>query len=144
MIFPNELDAALIAALKANSALTAYLTARSSANEIRHREWQGRDLQYPLVRIDSGTETPIADSHCYTSHSNLAFRIYVESEQDSQQECNELGRLVNVALFGQKLTGIGFTTNSIANDGTPGATRTGEGVWRMVIPYRMGINGGIP
>lgn len=61
MIANNVIQAAIIAKLKAYTALTTWLAARSKAGEIREAQYQGVVFEYPCVRVSVGDQTPEGD-----------------------------------------------------------------------------------
>lgn len=140
MITNNDIQAALVAKLKANTPLVAWLTAKSAANEIRETNWQGAAFSYPAVRIEAGTQLPgPRDSHCYLTTGEVTFTALSFSESDSSQQADELAGLVNAALMGQRLSASSFRSLVIQSDGLTHADRTAERVWRAIGLYRMQI-----
>lgn len=140
MIANSTIQAALIAHLKADVNLTAYLTAQAATNEIREIEWQAAQFVYPSVRVGVGTQLPGTDtSVCYTSTGETTFKLVCFGEGDSSYQADELAGLVNNALVGKRINGSGFNSLSIQSDGLTHAARTGERVWRTVGLYRMQI-----
>lgn len=144
MISNDLVQAALVAALKANAALVAWLTARSAPNEIREAQWQGDSFTYPAVRVQVGTQLANGNGPCYPVNGEVPFTIYAFSESDSSQQADVLAGLVGAALLGNHLSGTGFTTGPVLSDGLVHATRTGERVWQAVFLGRMQLYGGLP
>lgn len=140
MIDNDLLQAAIVAKLKANSALTTYLAARSTAGEIREGQFQGRQYDYPAVRVELGTQIEEGNPPCF---STLPFTVYAYSEKNSSQEANELAGLVTRALLRKNVTGSGWHSQLIISDGNIAARRTRERVWQAVNLYRMNVYGGI-
>ena len=58
MISNDLVQAAIVAKLKADTTLVAWLTARSAENEIRESQWQGTVFSFPAVRVELGTQEP--------------------------------------------------------------------------------------
>jgi len=137
MISNDLIQAALITALKADTTLVNWLTARDAANEIRENEWQGAAFTYPAVRIDIGLQLPITNGVCHVSQSELTFSIISLSEKDSSQQATILAGLVNAALFAKRISGTGFASLLIDSDGMPGANRTIERIWQVISPYKV-------
>lgn len=140
MIDNDQLQAALVAKLKANSALTTWLGQRSTAGEIREGQFQGREFQYPAVRVELGIQTEEGNPPCY---STLAFTVYSYSEKNSSQEANQLAGLVSDALLRKNVTGSGWHSQLIIADSQVAARRTRERVWQAVNLYRMNVYGGV-
>jgi len=142
MIANDRVQAAIVAFLKADTALTAWLTARSAGSEIREAQWQGTIFSYPAVRVDLGTQLPDGLGTCYTSNGQIPFTVYSYSEHDSSQQADQLAHLVNNALFGKQISGgTGFTTGLVKSDGLVSATRLAERLWRAGGFYRVNIYG---
>lgn len=140
MIANNQIQAAIIAHLKADANLTAYLTGLSAENEIRELEWQAAQFIYPAVRVGVGSQLPGPDtSVCYTSTGETPFMVVSFGEGDSSYQADELAGLVNNALIGKRINYSSFGSLSIMSDGLTHAARTGERVWRAVGLYRMQI-----
>ena len=138
MISNQLIQAAIITTLKANAALIAWLTARSSGSEIRETSWQGAIFTYPAVRAEIGTQIPDGNlGTCQTILSETPFTVLSFAEGNSSLEADELAGLVNLALFGSRVSGTGFRSLLINSDGVLHATRTGERVWRAMGLYRM-------
>lgn len=140
MIDNDQIQAAIVAKLKANSALTTWLATRSTAGEIRESQFQGREFFYPAVRVELGTQIEEGNPPCY---STLPFTVYSYSEKGSSQEANQLAGLVSDALLRKNVTGSGWHSQLIISDGVIAARRTSERVWQAVNLYRMNIYGGI-
>lgn len=140
MIDNDLIQAAIVAKLKANSALTTWLSQRSTAGEIREGQFQGREILYPSVRVELGTQIEEGNPPCY---STLPFTIYAYSEKDSSQEANQLAGLVTDALLRKNVTGSGWQSQLIIADGQIAARRVSERVWQAVNLYRMNVYGGV-
>lgn len=140
MIANNLVQAAIITALKANTTLTDWLTARSAGDEIRETSWAGVTFSYPAVRVQIGTQAPgPVNSTCYLSTGEIPFTVLSFSESDSSQQADTLAGLVNAALIGSRISGTGFRSLVIQSDGLTHATRTAERTWRAIGLYRMQI-----
>lgn len=144
MLSNDLIQAAIITKLKADTALVAFLTAASAANEIREAQWQGREFVYPAVRVTVGTQLAGGNGPCYTTTGQTPFTIYCYSEQDSSQQADQLAGLVDDALLGLHLSGTGFRTGPVLSDGLIKAIRTGERVWQATFLGRMQLYGGLP
>lgn len=140
MISPELVADAIIAKLKADTALVAWLTARSSPDEIRENQWQGRDFTYPAVRVDLGDQIEVGNGPCF---SEMPFTVFGFAEGDSSRDANILAGLISVALVRTRISGTGYTGGLVANDTMTAAARTGERVWRAPGLYRMKLYGGI-
>lgn len=138
MVGNDVIQAAIVAMLKADTALTTWLAARSTAGEIREAQYQGTAFAYPAVRAAVGDQTPIGDT-CYTKKAEVTFELWCYSEHDSSQECDQLAKLANDAVFGKRLNGTGFASLVVLCDSFPHAARTGDKLWETFSLYRMEI-----
>jgi len=138
MVGNDVVQAALVAALKANTALTTWLAARSTAGEIREAQYQGTQFSYPAVRVAVGDQVPVGDT-CYTTRAEVTFETWCYSEHDSSQQCDQLAKLVADALLGKRISGTGFASLVILCDSFPHAVRTGERLWEAFALWRMEI-----
>lgn len=139
MIDDNTIQAAIVAKLKANMALIAWLTQFQAQAEIREAQWQGREFVYPAVRVELTGNTPIAEPPCY---SQVTFSIYYYSESDSSRQVNELAGYGNDALFEKAVTGSGWYSGLFVLDNRITGRRQSERVWQAVELYRANIFGG--
>jgi len=135
ILVPIDLvQAAIIAKLKADTALTAWLTARGAADEIREVYWQGVDFVYPAIRLSMGTETATGNPPCT---GTIPFTVLGFTEGDSSKLADELSGLIVAALEGKQLSGSGWRAGTIINDSIVHAARTGQRVWRSMSTYRV-------
>lgn len=141
MISNDLVQAGIVAKLKADATLVAWLTARSASNEIREAQWQGTIFTYPAVRVEMGTQLPDGNGICYTKNGETTFTVYSFSEHDSSKQSDELAGLVNTVLLGKTFTGTGFTSGLVKCDGLISATRLAERLWRATALYRVNLYG---
>jgi hypothetical protein len=144
MISNDLIQAAIITTLKADTTLVNWLTAEGVGDEIREAQWQGRDFEYPAVRVQAGNQQAGGNGPCYVTTGETPFIIYCYSENDSSQQADQLAGLVDDALLGKHLSGSGFSTGPVLSDGLIKATRTGERVWQGTFLGRMQLYGGLP
>ena len=140
MIDNDLIQAAIVARLKANTALIAYLTTFSAQAEIREAQYQSASFIYPAVRVEMGTQIEEGDPPCY---STIPFTVYSYSEKDSSREANQLAGYVNDTLLRQLVLGSGWNSGIIIMDGLIAARRVSERVWQAINLYRMNVYGGI-
>ncbi len=139
MIANNLIQAEIISKLKADTALIDFLTDLSAGNEIREAQWQGAIFTYPAVRVDLGTQIRTGNGACRLRNSEVSFSIISLSESDSSQQSDVLADLADEALFGTRLSGTGWASMIIDNDGLISASRTAERVWFATGLYSMRI-----
>lgn len=136
MIGNDEIQAAIVAKLKDNAALAAWLADRDSTDEIRELDWQGTQFSYPAVRVAASEQFPgEPTSKCFLTNGHVTFAIYIFSEHDSSQECDQLAKIVDDALAGKRLSGTGWATMSIQPNGMLHAIRSGERTWNASGDY---------
>lgn len=130
MIPNDDIQAGVIAKLKANSTLVSTL---NSQNEIKEAQYQGTAFLYPAVRVQIGTQTVDRRSP-FCSFGFLPFTVRVYSEQKSSQEADDIIGKVNF-LHGSYVTGTGFILNQIECIGLTGAIRVSEQLWMSEANY---------
>lgn len=128
MISNATIQKALIAKLKANSALTTLL---GGDTEVREQQWQGRDFTYPAIRVNLIQQLPMF-SMDPCSWFSLTFSVYSLSEDRSSYEADALASAVNDALHekGWSEESDGFRFHKIRSIGLNSAVRMSERVWR--------------
>lgn len=144
MISNDLVQASIIAKLKADTTLVAWLTVEGAGDEIREGQYQGRNFVYPAVRAQLGTQQPGGNGPCYVTTGETTFMVQSFSESDSSQGADQLAGLVEDALLGKHLAGTGFHTGPVLCDGHIKAVRTGERVWQAITQFRMQLYGGFP
>jgi hypothetical protein len=141
MISNDLIQAAIIAKLKADNTLVNWLSALDAGAEIREAQWQGTVFVYPAVRVDLGTQVPLANGACHINESEIPFTVYSMSEADSSRQADILAGLVNSALFTKRISGSGWTSLVIDSDGLISAAREAPRFWRATGLYRVRIYG---
>ena len=133
MISPELIQKAVIAKLKANTAL---VTALGSADKIKESQYQSTDFVYPAVRVDINEQTPIGNGVDHLKLSTVGWSVRVYSEKDSSFEANDLLGLVLTALFNTQIIDATdensvphFTMIRIDVTTTQNAIRTAERLW---------------
>ncbi len=140
MVDNAVIQAAIVAKLKADAPLVAWLAARSSGTEIREAQWQGTVFSLPATRVNVGTQTPLENGPCAPYNTDVDFIVTAFSEQDSSKEADTLAGLVNNALLGKSLAGTGFKSGLIRSEGLTGALRVeSDRLWRSFGLYRVNI-----
>lgn len=139
---PDDVQAAVIAHLKADTDLVAWLTARSAASEIRENQWQGVSFTYPAVRVDLLPQTENGNPPCY---SQQLFNVYGFIEGNSSLEGGDLIGLIDAALIRKNITNATYSINTgiIISLGTIAPIRTAERVWQATGQYQMNLYGAL-
>jgi len=133
-------QAAIVAKLKADGPLVAWLTARAAGAEIREAQWQGTEFVLPATRVNIGTQTPAENGPCYPYNAEADFVVVAFSEQDSSKEADTLAGLANNALLGKTLSGTGFKSGVIRSGGLTGAIRLEtDRLWRAFGVYQVNV-----
>jgi hypothetical protein len=89
----NEIQAAWISSLKSKTDITSLL---SKVHEIRERQWQGDDFEYPAVRVS--VELFPSTTRCSDRATIL---IDVFSEEKSSKECQEISAAIAKEYHGK-------------------------------------------
>lgn len=131
MIPNDDVQAAIIARLKAGTAVVAAL---NSSSEIKEAQWQGTDFLYPAVRVQIGTQQPDRASP-FCNYGYLPFVIRVYSEQKSSQQADDIMGIVNNYLHGNYAAGTGCILNYIECVGLSGAIRITDQLWQSEASY---------
>jgi hypothetical protein len=129
-----DIQEVVVSKIKADSALSSWLTSKASANEVREDEWQGADFTYPNVRVELPTQIDLGDPPCHTS---VTFNVHCYAEGYSSIDCDVLAGLVKSSLRGKHLSGSGFATLRIASEGSIGAVQAGDRVWRATEQFSL-------
>ena len=131
MISINLVQAAIVAHLKAKTALTSIL----AANEIREDSWQGDDFNYPNVRVAMGEQHDlVTDADC-----NVAvqpFSVLCFSENPSSKEADTVAGVVKDILRNTSITKNGIHFSRIRCTGIIPAIRKDERTWRSEAMFQ--------
>lgn len=104
-MIPNELlQKGIVAKLKADAALTAYLAPSGSASVLEN-QYQGQDFVYPAIRVDILPQQPIGNGTDRLRISSCIFTVRAYSAKSSSYEANHLATLVGQALFNKQIDG---------------------------------------
>ena len=140
MLRNDEVQAAIVAYIKAQSDITNELvTAQNSngADEVREDNWQGREFTYPNIRVRLITNEP-ADPECNLHSVTLSFLVF--SEDPSSQEADRIAGIINNTLHGRS-----FQSNNISfsmrTTGLVPAIRSDERTWRAETLMQASASG---
>lgn len=97
----DQIQAAIIAKLKATSAITTELVAdESTVNEIREDQWQGDEFDYPNIRVRMISNNPDGDTaECKTA--SITVSIMVFSQRYSSLESDKIAGIIHASLNGR-------------------------------------------
>lgn len=137
MISNNDIQAAIITRLKANTALVALLTTQA---EIREAQWQGNEFVYPCVRVRVGPQTPPGNIQCAISRCRIVIQCF--SENASSIEASDISYAVLDALHGHTFTSedVKFTMVKITSLGEP--IRRDERTWVVSLTFDSLVQSG--
>lgn len=130
MISNADIQAGWISRLKANTAITA----RISATEIREDGWQGTDFRYPNIRVQLHTLVPqVANSECKIFSSSVSILVF--GEQKSSKTVDEIAGIVAHELWGHTFSSNGVRYASVSLTGIDPATiQEGDGnTWKASV-----------
>lgn len=138
MIPVNDIQAAIIAHLQVQTALTDAMNAvKSGASvEIRENQWAGTSFIYPAIRLDMQTQTEEGDPPCY---ARQPFSVYAMTEDDSSANCGNILSLVDSALIRANIRGTGFKIGLIVSSGSVPPIRSGNRIWQAVGQYSANV-----
>lgn len=134
MLDNNDIQAGLIAYLKANTTVVALL---ASGTSIKEDQWQGTTFVYPAVRVDLGMQLP--RGNC--DGAEATFSVICYSEDASSQEADRLAGTVNDQLHRKAFTSSGVRY-SIYSRGLIPAIREDERTWRSEATFHATIESG--
>ena len=134
MLDNDDIQAGLVAYLKAQTAITDLLSASA---DIKEDQWQGTTFVYPAVRVDLGPQLPRGDCNA----SEITFSILCFDENASSQSTDELAGTVNNELHKKA-----FTNNSVRfsiySQGLIPAIRMDDRTWRSEATFRATVEPG--
>jgi hypothetical protein len=111
MISNSQIQAAWISKLKANTNITALV----SATEIREDLWKGTDFSYPNIRVKLGNLTPQNPSaNCQIFKSEVSILVF--TEQKSSKQADDIAGVVATEFWGKSFTINGVRFSGIVLD----------------------------
>lgn len=136
MIPNNEVQAALVLILKADTTITSLLT--SGTGSIKEYEYQGEDFNYPALRIQLHQQTPVPDeTNC--NKSNQRFSILVFDEAKSSKNVNKIMGVVSKSLHKKNFTVNGIRFVFVHVDSLIPAIRKDEMSWRAELSLHSNL-----
>lgn len=143
----NDVQAAIIAELKGNAALT---TALGGDTEIREGMWPSPDWNYPCIRVAMNLDSPYSAGKCHLTEWSVTFSILVFTQQTlsvatydaSSLQCSSLMNNVKAALFGERIESSGnfvpITAVNITGSNAP-VSELPPGGWRGEVLCEMTV-----
>ena len=127
MITNNEIQAALISKLLANTTVTDEL---DDAEEIRENEWQGTAFSYPNIRVRMISNDPLENTPCTQTKISAGFQVF--SEDASSQEADTIAGIIMNALHDKPFSQDGLLIALRMNDLIP-AIRSNMRTWKSEV-----------
>ena len=134
MLSNDDIQAGLVAKLKASTTIVALL---ASGTSIKEDQWQGTTFVYPAVRVDLGMQLPRANC----DGAEVTFSILCYSEDASSRKVDELAGTVNDQLHRKSFTSSSIRY-SIYSQGLIPAIREDERTWRSEATFRATVEAG--
>jgi hypothetical protein len=126
MLRNDQIQAALVAYLKANTTITAEV----SADEIREDQWQGRDFTYPNIRVRLISNTPLYSGDCNLHRITLGIQVFTEDA--SSLNCDKIAGIINSILHDHHFNTSNITFSLRTTNLVP-ALRSNIQEWRSEV-----------
>lgn len=114
--------AVLVSYLKNNSATIGIVS-----KEVREKQWQGNDFDYPAIRVKIIFQKPPLDATC--NWADLQFSVQCYSELASSQESESMELEVTKLLDNKTISSGGVKIYSLHCVGMIGSNRVDERTW---------------
>ena len=124
----DEIQAALIAKLKANATIVAQL---SSVDEIKEDQYQSSIFNYPGVRLQLTDNAPLSqDAEC--AHSRIGLSILIFSESDNSLEADRIAGIIHSELHSKQFSESGIAISLRTTNLIP-AVKSDVRTWRSQV-----------
>ena len=128
MLRNDQIQAALIAKLKANTTIVAEL---ASSADIKEDQYQGTEFNYPGVRVQlNSNESLTQDANC--PHTRIGLSLLIFTEDDSSLEADRIAGIIHNELHAQQYTINGIAISLHTTNLIP-AIRSDVRTWRSQI-----------
>ena len=128
MLRNDQIQAALIAKLKANTTIVAEL---ASSADIKEDQYQGTEFNYPGVRVQLNSNEPLTqDANC--QHTRIGLSLLIFTEDDSSLEADRIAGIIHNELHAQQYTINGIAISLHTTNLIP-AIRSDVRTWRSQI-----------
>ena len=128
MLRNDQIQAALIAKLKANTTIVAEL---ASSADIKEDQYQGTEFNYPGVRVQLNSNEPLTqDANC--PHTRIGLSVLVFTEDDNSLEADRIAGIIHNELHAQQYTINGIAISLHTTNLIP-AIRSDVRTWRSQI-----------
>lgn len=126
MLRNDQIQAALVAYLKANTTVTAEVP----AVEIREDQWQGRDFTYPNIRVRLISNTPLYAGDCNLHRVSLGILVFTEDA--SSLNADRIAGIIHSVLHDHHFNTSNITFSLRTTNLVP-ALRSNIQEWRSEI-----------
>lgn len=126
MLRNDQIQAALVAYLKANTTVTAEVP----AVEIREDQWQGRDFTYPNIRVRLISNTPLYAGDCNLHRVSLGILVFTEDA--SSLNSDKIAGIIHSVLHDHHFNTSNITFSLRTTNLVP-ALRSNIQEWRSEI-----------
>ena len=134
MLSNDDIQAGLVAKLKASTTIVALL---ASGTSIKEDQWQGTTFVYPAVRVDLGMQLPRANC----DGAEVTFSVLCYSEDASSRKADELAGTVNDQLHRKAFTSSSIRY-SVYSQGLIPAIREDDRTWRSEATFHATVEAG--
>ncbi len=93
MLGVDDIRSALISYMKTKTAITGAI---GNTTEIRERQWQGTEFEYPCVRVKISSAVPQMAGECNIFDCNISIEVFSETAQSSQAD--DIAGIINTVL----------------------------------------------
>lgn len=128
MAYPSNdlIQTAIIARLKAESSVTAEVTAA----EVREDQWQGTEFIYPNVRVRMINNVPVRGFECNTG--NIDMSVLVHTQDDSSRNADRIAGIINTVLHDVQFSSSDLSIHLYTTNLVP-AMRSDVRTWRSEV-----------
>jgi hypothetical protein len=128
MLRNDQIQAALIAKLKANSNITSLL---ASTEEIKEDQYQSTSFSYPAVRVQLVSNEPLGQEDA-CKHTRIRVNLFVFTEDDNSLEADRIAGIIHNEVHGTQFTSNGIAISLRTTNLVP-AIRSDIRTWRAQI-----------
>lgn len=135
MLGIDDIRGALIDYMKSKTTITAAL---GSTTEIRERQWQGTEFDYPCIRVKINSAVPQMVGECNIFDCSLSILVF--SEVASSSQADNIAGIINTVLhrrsFEQGSVKFNMWTSRLVE-----AIREDARTWRAELVIQATVNG---
>lgn len=136
MLGIDDIRGALIDYMKSKTTIT---TALGGSTEIRERQWQGTEFDYPAIRVKVGGAVPQQAGECDIFDCPISILVF--SEEASSSQADDIAGIINTVLHRRS-----FTSNNVRfmlwTTRLVEAIREDTRTWRSEVLIQATVSGG--